>query len=224
MTVGIAVFIVERRVLRLMGIFSQHGPRSFVQADACIPCIHIFRQVIHVRWVGIDILHLLVFIHPRASNAQSGVVLLQRGNPLVKTYLTVSTRYQAAVPTPVAALLTREHLQRNTLDGLHYQTGAQQRVIDTQRALLVGTENKSRAELLVEGAQRQVVVAHLQLHPGIRQTTTLEVVLKAWQRLTHIFIACTTIHITALHQHIYISIGIEGAVLHCSRLTVALRQ
>ena len=75
--------------------------------------------------------------------------------PLVELEFEVGTENRVVVvPREMITLDAAEHFQTNTLIGSKNNTSSENRVVDTNRALLVGTEDESRSELLVEGACR----------------------------------------------------------------------
>ena len=109
---------------------------------------------------------------------------------------------------PIATLLTGDSLQLYSLDGLIDHAATKQRVVDTQRALLIGAQDESRAKLLVEITCRNLHVLHrTALHIEVGHTPSFEVLLEAGQRVFQKLEACTSIDILALQGHL--SIGVR---------------
>ena len=202
----IAVPVVERRILRLLGILRQQAPRAFVQHSAHIPRIDEFREIILMGNVGKNFPLLLILVHPRGTQRQFRTRLRETGNPFVQCHLGISAAYQALVPRPVATLTARQSLHGHTLCGFQHQTSAQQRIVDAQRTFLIGTQDESRTELLVECSCRQLGTAQATLYPEMGHAPPFEVAFEARQRMIKVLKAQACIHILALHLQIHIGV------------------
>ena len=97
------------------------------------------------------LLFALVLGNVRSAKGKVGSLLCQRFDPLVKAQLHIGTSHHRLVPAPVAALHTGKHLESHSLDGCEVGTCSQQRVVDTQRALLIVAQDEARTKLLIEG-------------------------------------------------------------------------
>ena len=207
---AVDVAVVERRVLRLLCIFGQHVEATLRQIGAHVPGIHVLRQVQLVVGTHADIVlrGLLVLVHKRGAERQIGASFGHRLNPLVDVQLHVATRHPRVVVSPVAALLAGDGLQLHTLDGLIDHAAAQQRVVDAQRALLVGAQDETRTELLVEVTGSDLHVFHrATLHVEVGHAPALEVLLEAGQRVLQKLEARAGIHILALQGCLDVGVG-----------------
>src|SRR5574344_1405612 len=110
---------------------------------------------------------------------------------------------------PITALLAAQRFHVNTLERLENESCTTQRIIDTETALLVSTENKSRTELLIEITDGQFYI--FQFARGIekRKAPALKVLLKTGHRMLQKFEpgACCDI----LAHHVNFGIGVRQA-------------
>ena len=229
-------------VVALLGVFGQQAQVAGVQLCAHVPCVHIFGLCYAVGGVAVacvggashggrlQILLVLVLVHPRCSHHQSCAALLHGGHPLVDVQLGVGTGHMALVPVPVAALASAQCLQRHAGGGLQQQASAQERVVDAQCALLIGAQDESRAELLVEGSQGELghvsallALAHHALQVEVGHAPALEVALEAGQRMLQVLQPGAGLKQAVLQLQVYVGVGQQVVVLRGTYLLVALR-
>ena len=84
------------------------------------------------------------------------------------------------VVVPIAALATRKTLQANTFNRLHDGSCTKERIVDTQRALLIGAQDEARTKLLVEVTARHFHIAEFCFQIEVGNAPAFEVFLKSW--------------------------------------------
>ena len=143
--------------------------------------------------------------------------LLPGGDDLLESPLAVETADHAAIEAPVVALHASESLEADTLAGIDYGTATEQTVVNAQRALLIGAEDKAGAKLIVEVTHGQLHVLEFALDPDVGQTPSLEVLVgsggKARHRPLGELKAGTSIHVLTLERSVGVGVCQEVFVV-----------
>ena len=210
---AIDIAIIERRVLRLLRIFSQHAETTVRQVGTHVPCIDVLGQVQFVdgRCKNVVVFSILVLVDHRCSKRQVGVSLGHRLDPLIDIQFNVGAIDPRFVQVPIATLHATDTFQGQSMDGLPHDAATEQRVVDAQRTLFIGTQDETRSKLLVEVTQRQFGLAlfggTLQLHVDVRHTPALKILLESRQRMLQKLEAGTCVDILTLQAYVGIGIG-----------------
>ena len=167
------------------------GGRVFGQIEAI--CALLARGCVgaeHGDVVG----HLFVLAHAGETEREARARLVHFLKPAVEAQFHVAAVnpgvaiIEVAV-LPVEALLSAEEFDVYALKRPHRELSAAQGIVYAERTLFVGAQDKARAELLVEVAEREVEAFVMARHVEIRNTAPLEPFVETGQRVLQTFVA-----------------------------------
>ena len=174
-----------RGVINLVGIFGAECPVAIAQVDATCGSAHIFRDIIEQALV------ILFLADEATADTHPELGVVQGGNALVEVPLAVDTAHDATVIVngkltfqircPIITLAAIQCLQCDTFCGTQHHTGATQGIVHAERPLLVGTEHKAAAKLVVDVAHRHADEAIVVSGIEVGHTHAIEFIAEAIQ-------------------------------------------
>ena len=201
---AVDVVIAGGGVLPFPRIFCQETVVAFFQIGSGVEGGRVFGQIEAIGTLltrgcvgaehGDVIGHLFVLAHAGETEREARARLVHFLKPAVEAQFHVAAVnpgvaiIEVAV-LPVEALLTAEEFDVYALKRPHRELSAAQGIVYAERTLFVGAQDKTRAELFVEIAEREVEAFVMARHIEIRYTAPLEALVETGQRVLQTFVA-----------------------------------
>ena len=214
MATMVGVAVVERGVLTLPGIFGKGAEVALLDLGAGIEGIDEAGQVeAVVRAADEEVFLILVLAHPAAAERPVPGIVAQTLEVLGEVQFGIeSVDPVVHLPVPVGALYAGYGLEIESLDSVDVDAGSHEGVVDAEGAFLIGAEDESAAELLVEGSDGHVGSLDLALDKEMGYAPALEAGFEALEGMVEVLQTESGIYLLALHHEVHVGIVEDGVL------------